>query len=148
MSTYLQIHYHIVFGTKFRIPCLEKDHRDLLFRYIWGVLNNNRCHLYRINGMEDHIHILTHLHPAVGLSSLVKDIKLASNSWIKKENLFPAFKGWQKGYGAFTHHINDKERLIRYIKNQEEHHKKVSWPEELKALLEEHGISYKEKYLL
>jgi len=148
MSTYLQIHYHIVFGTKFRIPCLEKDHRDLLFRYIWGVLNNNRCHLYRINGMEDHIHILTHLHPAVGLSSLVKDIKLASNAWIKKENLFPKFKGWQEGYGAFTHHINDKQRLIRYIKHQEVHHKKISWPEELKALLQEHGIPYKEKYLL
>ena len=148
MSTYIQIHYHIVFGTKYRIPCLEEQHRDLLFKYIWGVLNNNKCHLYRINGVDDHIHILTHIHPTTALSSLIKDIKLASHAWIKKKQLFPAFKGWQEGYGAFTHHFNDKDRLIRYIKHQKEHHKRVSWPEELKALLQEHGIAFNEKYLL
>jgi len=104
--------------------------------------------LYRINGVEDHLHILTHIHPTVALSSLIKDIKLASNSWIKQENLFPAFKGWQEGYGAFTHQFNDKNRLIDYIKNQETHHRHISWPEELKALLEEHGIPFDEKYLL
>jgi putative transposase len=104
--------------------------------------------LYRINGVEDHLHILTHIHPTVALSSLIKDIKLASNSWIKQENLFPTFKGWQEGYGAFTHHCNDKNRLIDYIKNQEVHHRHISWPEELKALLEEHGIPFDEKYLL
>ncbi|MDZ7755010.1 IS200/IS605 family transposase [Rhodohalobacter sp.] len=147
MSTYIQIHYHIVFGTKYRIPCLEENQRDLLFKYIWGVLNNKRCHLYRINGVDDHIHILTHIHPSTALSSLIKDVKLASHGWIKKKQLFPAFKGWQEGYGAFTHHINDKERLIRYIKQQKEHHKRVSWPEELKALLQEHGIAFNDKYL-
>jgi len=63
MSTYIQIHYHIVFGTKYRISCLEEKHRDLLFKYIWGVLNNNKCYLYRINGVDDHIHILTHTCP-------------------------------------------------------------------------------------
>jgi putative transposase len=97
MSTYLQIHYHIVFGTKYRLPCLEKNQRDLLYKYIWGILKNNKCHLYHINGMDDHIHILTHIHPTVPLSSLVKDIKLASHSFIKKEQLFPAFKGWLAG---------------------------------------------------
>jgi len=148
MSTYIQVHYHIIFGTKFRTPCLEKDNREQLFRYIWGVLKNNKCHLYRINGMEDHVHILTHIHPTVALSSLVKDIKLASNSFIKKENLFKEFQGWQKGYAAFTHHINDKARLIRYIKDQEEHHKQISWSQELKTLLEEHKIPFEEKYLL
>lgn len=96
----------------------------------------------------DHIHILTHIHQTVALSSLIKDIKLASHAFIKKEVLFPAFKGWQEGYGAFTHHITDKNRLIEYIMQQEEHHKYVSWPEELKALLEEHGVPYQEKYLL
>jgi len=148
MSTYTQIIYHIVFGTKYRTPSLQINQRNMLFKYIWGILNNNKCHLYRINGMEDHLHILTHIHPTVALSSLIKDIKLASNSWIKQENLFPTFKGWQEGYGAFTHHFNDKNRLIDYIKNQEVHHRHISWPEELKALLEEHGIPFDEKYLL
>lgn len=148
MSTHTQILYHIVFGTKYRTPWLKKDNRAILFRYMHGILRNNKCHLYRINGVDDHLHILTHLHPTVALSSLIKDIKLASNHFIKKENLFPACNGWQKGYGAFTHHINDQNRLIRYIKNQEEHHRYVSWPEELKTLLQEHGIKYEEKYLL
>jgi REP element-mobilizing transposase RayT len=98
--------------------------------------------------VEDHVYVLTHIHPTTALSSLVKDIKLASNSFIKKENLFKEFQGWQKGYAAFTHHINDKTRLIRYIKNQEEHHKRISWSKELKTLLEEHKVPFEEKYLL
>ena len=148
MNTYTQILYHIVFGTKYSAPVLIKKHRQLLFKYIWGILKNKNCHLYRINGVEDHLHILTHLHPSVSLSSLIKDIKVASSLYIKLQKLFPGFKGWQKGYGAFTHHIDDKSRLIEYIKKQESHHQKISWKEELIALFEEHGITFDEKYLL
>lgn len=148
MSTYTQILYHIVFGTKYRSCCLQKGQRTVLFKYIWGILNNNKCHVYRINGVEDHLHLLTHIHPTVSLSSLIKDVKLASHSFIKQEKLFPHFKGWQEGYGAFTHHFKDKNRLIGYIKNQEAHHRYMSWPEEMQALLEEHGVSYDENYLL
>ena len=148
MSTHTQLFYHIVFGTKYRIPCLQKNKRHVLFKYIWGILNNKQCHVYRINGVEDHLHILTHIHPTVALSFLIKDIKLASHTFIKRKKLFPAYKGWQEGYGAFTHHFNDKNRLIGYIKNQESHHRHMSWPEELKALLQEHGIPCDERYLL
>lgn len=119
-----------------------------LYKYIWGVLKNKDCHLYCMNGVEDHIHIFTHIHPSLSLSSLVKDIKVASNVFINKENLFPAFKGWQEGYGAFTHHSNDKDRLIEYIKRQEQHHERVTWRQELRKLYAEHEIEYEEKYLL
>jgi len=118
MSTYTQILYQIVFSTKNRKPFLSKDNRDDLFKDIWGILKNKRCHLYRINGVEDHIHIVTHLHPAVSLADLVKDIKLASSSFIKEKHLFPKFDGWQNGYAGFTYNINDKSRLIEYVKNQ------------------------------
>ncbi|PKD43407.1 IS200/IS605 family transposase [Rhodohalobacter barkolensis] len=94
MSTYRQIHYHIVFSTKNRVPYLEKPHRELLYKYIWGVLKKNRCYLYRIDGTENHIHILIDLHPSVSLANLIKDIKLASSDFIKRENLFPKFTGW------------------------------------------------------
>jgi len=83
----------------------------------------------------------------VSLSSLIKDIKLASHTFIKGEDLFPEFNGWQKGYGAFTHHINDKCRLINYIKNQEIHHQQTTWKQELRKHFEEHGVDYNEKYL-
>jgi putative transposase len=70
-----------------------------------GILENKKCHLYQINGVEDHIHILTHLHPSVALADLVKDIKLASTKFIKEKGLFPQFSGWQDGYGAALEEI-------------------------------------------
>jgi len=79
---------------------------------------------------------------------LIKYVRLASHSFIKQEKLFPNFNEWQEGYGTFTHHFKDKNRLIGYIKNQEAHHRHMSWPEELQVLLEEHGVSYDENYLL
>ena len=147
MSTYTQILYQIVFSTKYRKPVLLKENRDKLFQYIAGILKNKNCFLYRINGVEDHLHILTHLHPAVSLSALVKDIKVASALYIKEQQLFPAFTHWQSGYGAFTYSIQDKDNLIRYIKNQEEHHKKFDYKEEYIKLLQENDIAFEEKYL-
>lgn len=148
MSTYTQILYQIVFGTKYREKVLLKDGRDELFKYITDLIKNKNCHLYIINGVEDHIHIVTHLHPTVSLSSLVKDIKLASSIYIKENNLFKDFINWQEGYGAFTYSIKEKDRLIEYVKNQEEHHRKKSFREEYVKLLDEHGIEFDEKYLL
>jgi len=98
--------------------------------------------------MEDHLHILTHIHPTVALATLVKDIKLASIDFIKSEGIFPDFEGWQNGYGAFTVSQRDKDQLINYIKNQETHHKKETFYDEYKRLIEEHGIEFDEKYLL
>ena len=124
MSTYTQIIYQIVFSTKYRAPTMIKEHRKELFRCIWGILENRNCHTYRINGVEDHLHIATHLHPSVALADLVKDIKLGSTALIKEQKIFPDFGGWQDGYGAFTYTIKEKDRLVKYIINQEEHHKK------------------------
>lgn len=148
MSTYTQILYQIVFGTKHHAHTLSKPGRDELYKYISGILRNKNCILYQINGVENHMHILTHLHPAVALSDLIKDIKLASSKFIKEEKLFPQFDGWQVGYSAFTYSQDRKEVLINYIKNQEEHHKKKSFREEYVELLKEHGVEYDEKYLM
>jgi len=148
MSTHTQILYHFVFSTKYRRPTLVQDQKKRLFSYIHQLLTNKNCHLYRINGVEDHLHILTHVHPNIAVSSLIKDIKLASVDFIKREEIFPEFKGWQEGYAAFTESIKAKERLIQYIKNQEEHHKKTNFLDEYKRLLKEHEIDFDERYLL
>jgi putative transposase len=148
MSTYTQIIYQIIFSTKHREPLMIKKSRDELFKYIWGIIKNKKCHLYRINGVEDHLHIVTHLHPSVSLASLVKDIKVASSLHIKEQNLFEGFIGWQDGYGAFTYTVKEKDRLIEYVKNQEEHHKIKTFKEEYRELLLEHEIEFDEKYLL
>ena len=148
MSTYTQILYQIVFSTKERKPVLLKESRPLLLKYIYGVLRNKNCHLYRINCIEDHIHILLSLHPSVSLSSLVKDIKISSSLFVKENNLFPGFSGWQEGYGAFTYSYEEVNKLIEYVKNQEEHHKNITFREEFIAMLNEHQITFDPKYLI
>lgn len=148
MSTYTKLIYQIVFSTKNRRPVLQKEKREELFKYIWGTLKNKKCHLYRINGVKDHMHIVTHVHPTQSISGLVKDIKISSSNFIKSKNLFLGFEGWQAGYGAFTYKVDAIDYLIEYVKNQEVHHKKVSYQEELIALLKEHKIEFDERYLL
>lgn len=146
MSTFSQILYQIVFSTKDREPTLSKN-KDVLYKYIWGILSNKKCHLYRIGGVKDHIHIITHIHPSVAPAMLVKDIKLSTSELIKNESLFSHFNGWQNGYGAFTYHIKSKDQLIEYVKNQVDHHKTISFKDEYIALLQEHDIEFDEKYL-
>ncbi|MCK5718723.1 MAG: IS200/IS605 family transposase [Thiomargarita sp.] len=148
MSTYTQILYQIVFSTKNREFTLVKKGREKLFRYIWGILKNKNCHLYQINGVENHIHILTSLHSSIALANLVKDIKVASSKFIKENQVFPNFGYWQNGYGAFTYSYNAKDNLITYIRNQEEHHKNISFLNEYKILLKEFEIEFEEKHLL
>jgi len=148
MSSYTQILYQIVFSTKHRTKSLNRHNRDLLFKYISGILKKKDCHLYQIGGVSDHIHIVTHVHPSVALAYLVKDIKIASSKFIKSQDIFPLFTSWQEGYAAFTYSIQAKDNLIRYVQNQEEHHKETTFIDELKELLKQHNVEYDEKYLV
>ncbi len=148
MSTYMQILYQIVFSTKNHEQTMSESGQESLYKYIWGILKNKKCHLYRIGGVENHLHIITHVHPTIAIAYLVKDIKIASSKYIKTENIFPNFNGWQDGYGAFTYSISAKDNLIEYVKNQKEHHKRASFKDEYISLLKEHGIEFEEKYLL
>ncbi len=102
MSTFTAVAYHIVFSTKDRAPVLLRpDGRSDLFRYIRGIIENRDGHLYRINGVKDHLHILTSLHPTVSLADFVKDIKTGSARWIKQNRVFPGLSqagGLQRVY--------------------------------------------------
>lgn len=148
MSSYRQIYYQIIFGTKFREPTINQAHEEELYKYIWGIINDKNCNLYRINGIEDHIHIFCDLHPSLALSDFVKDIKVASSIWMKESNKFPDFIGWQDGYGAFTYSIREKDMIINYIKKQKEHHKQESFIDEYKRLLKEHGVKVDDRFPL
>jgi len=148
MSVYKQILYQIIFGTKNHEKTMISENQERLYSYIAGVMKRNKCFVYRINGIEDHLHIISDLHPSCALSNVIKDIKLATSDFIKREKLFPNFRGWQEGYGAFTYSINDKDRLIAYVGNQKEHHRVKTFREEFIELLHEHGIVFDERYLL
>lgn len=148
MSTYTQLLYQIVFSTFKREETLAPSGRNELFSYIAGILENKKCHLYRIKGVHDHIHIVTHIHPTIALASVVKDIKLASSELIRKNKIFPHFNGWQDGYGAFTYSFSEKNKLIEYVINQEIHHRSINSKDELHVLLKENGVEYDEEYFV
>jgi putative transposase len=149
MSTYTQILYQIVFGNKDFTSFLTIKNQDVLFAYIAGVLKNKSCHCYIVGGANNHIHIISHLHPTIALSFLIKDIKKASNELMYREHsLFKGFSGWQVGFGAFTYNISSKEALINYVKNQAIHHNTITYKDELIKLLNDNSLDYSEDYLL
>ena len=147
MASYRQLYYHIVFGTKSRKPTIPDVHCQLLYKYIWGILENKKCKLYRINGSKDHIHLLVDIHPTIAISTLVKDLKVSTSIWLKQEREFQNFEGWAEGFAAFTVSHSDKEKVLEYIKTQKEHHQKQAFQDEYKTLLKEHGIELNEKEL-
>ncbi|PRZ00313.1 IS200/IS605 family transposase [Marinilabilia salmonicolor] len=148
MSSYRQIYYHLVFRTKNSQRVLFEDGRSSLFGYIWGIVKEKQSHLYRINGVEDHIHLLTDLHLSIALADFVRDIKTASSSWIKDQGGFPLFNGWGVGYCALTCGYQDKDGIIEYIKNQQSHHKKETFRAEYERLLIESGVDIDYRYFL
>ena len=103
--------------------------------------------MYRINGTENHIHIFCDIHSTIGLADFVKEIKTATNTWMKESGRFPEFDSWAGGYCALTYSNKDKEMIVNYIKNQKEHHRITSFEDELRTLLIEHGIEFDEKFL-
>jgi len=147
VSSYRQIFYQVVFGTN-RLPTIPESHCTELYKYISGIVKNKNCKLFCINGVEDHIHIFSDLHPTICLADYVKDIKVASSLWMKSNSHFPKFKSWQEGYGAFTYSIREKDRIINYIENQKEHHRKETFYDESKSLFTKNGVEFDEKHFL
>jgi len=147
MNSYRQSLHHIVFCTKSRKNTLPEAHHHELYKYIYGIINNRKSVVYRINGIENHIHIFCDLHSSIGVGDFVKEIKTAANKWIKASGNFPKFESWAEGYCSISYNLRDKDMIVNYIKNQKVHHKKVSFEDELRALLIENGIEFDEKYL-
>jgi REP element-mobilizing transposase RayT len=146
MSSYHQHLYHLVFRPKKSLLTIKQDQVSQLYAYMSGIIKNKSSHLYRINGIENHLHILTDIHPSITVPDFMRDIKVSSSLWMKSSGFFPAFKGWAVGYASFTCYYKDKDRLIEYIKNQQEHHRKIPFEEEYRNLLMENGITPDERF--
>jgi REP element-mobilizing transposase RayT len=138
--------YHLVFRTKDSLPVIKQENVNQLYAYIGGILKNKNSHLYRVNGVENHLHILTDLHPSVALADFMRELKVATSVWMKNSGLFPEFNGWAEGYGSFTCSYMDMGRLIDYIKGQQENHRKRTFEDEYRSLLRESGITIDETY--
>ena len=146
MSSYRQLLYHLVFRTKNSIPSIARDHAEQLFSYISGIIRNKNSHLYIVNGTENHLHILTDLHPSMALADFMRELKASTSKWVKEKGIFPLFDGWAEGYGSFTCSYYDLGELLEYIRNQEEHHKRKSFEDEYRNLIQIAGIKIDEEF--
>ena len=146
-STYCNLIYHMIFSTKHRKTWIDDPIRDRLHSYLGGAVRGEGGISLRVNGLEDHVHLLAKLRQDKAVSDVLRDIKANSSKCVHKT--FSGYDGfaWQRGFAAFTVSASQFEKVQRYIENQQEHHKTMSFEEELIMLLKAHGIEYDERYL-
>ncbi len=146
-GTYNHILYHIVFSTKERIPVLEHEFRKELYKYFGGICIGEGCDLVAIGGTADHVHLLLRAKPIHKLSELMQKIKGNASKWANEKQFIKCRFAWQAGYGAFSVSISQMEKVILYIQNQEDHHRKRNFQEEFIDLLQKHRVEYNLEYL-
>ncbi|MBX9888558.1 MAG: IS200/IS605 family transposase [Flavobacteriaceae bacterium] len=146
-NTYSQIYIHVVFAVKGRQNLISKNWKDELYKYITGIVTNEGQKLIAINGMPDHIHILIGLKPNKALSDLVRDIKANSSRFINEKKWINAKFEWQTGFGAFSYNHSQLTKVINYIQNQEEHHKKKTFKEEYVDFLKAFDVDFKNEFI-
>jgi REP element-mobilizing transposase RayT len=146
-NTYTQLYIQFVFAVKNREASINQSWKNDLYKYITGIVQNNKSKLIAINGMSDHIHIFIGYKPSVSIPDLVKDIKVASTLWINENKLCKYRFAWQEGYGAFSYGQSQIDLVYKYILNQEVHHQKKTFKEEYIDFLKNFNIDYEEKYL-
>ncbi len=146
-NTYTQIHIHLIFAVKFRQAQIHSSWKERLHQYLTGIIQANKHKVLQIESMPDHIHILIGLRSDQSLSSLIQNTKTESSKWVNANKLSASKFQWQDGFGAFSHSKNQIPQVIRYIQNQEEHHKKKSFIEEYKFILDVFGLEWDEKYI-
>ena len=146
-SSYCNLLYHIVFATKGREPWMTATIRPRIHQYIGGAIRAENGIALIVNGTADHIHILAKLRQDKAISKLIGELKANSSGWISRTFSDAAAFAWQEGYGAFTVSESQVPKVRRYIERQEEHHRSVSFVEELKVILRAHGLPFDERYL-
>lgn len=145
-QSFTSLTVHVIFSTKDRRPLITPEIAARLYDYVGGIVRNLNGQLLAAGGTADHLHLLVAIHPQTGVAELVRVIKANASKWVR-ETLQVTDFAWQTGYGAFTVSHSNREDLRRYIDTQVEHHRRVSFEEELVAFLKRHGVAYDPRYL-
>ena len=146
-NTYSQIYIQVVFAVQGRVSLIGREWKDELYKYITGIVKNHDQKLLAIGGVENHVHILLNIKPNIALSDLVRDIKANSSRFINEKRLVKGKFSWQEGFGAFSYSISQLDDVIRYIQNQEEHHRETSFKDEYLKYLKRFDIEFDESYV-
>jgi putative transposase len=146
-NTYTQLHIQFVFAVKYRAALIQPSWQSKLHQYITGMVQHNEHKMLQVNSMPDHIHILIGLRPAHAISALVQNIKTETSKWIRQNDFCPVPFAWQEGFGAFSYSKSHVPAVIQYIQNQQEHHRKQTFLDEYRQLLQVFEIPYDEQYI-
>lgn len=146
-NTYTKVYIQYIFAVQNRISLINPRWEVELYKYITGIVQNQKHKLIAINGMPDHIHVFVGMHTTQSMAELMQDVKEFSSKWINK-NVFTKGKfQWQDGYGAFSYSKSHIDNVYKYIMNQKEHHKKKTFIEEYIEFLKKFEVPYDERYI-
>jgi putative transposase len=146
-GTHTNLIYHLVFSTKSRVPMITPALTGDLYRYLGGIVRGEGGVLLDVGGMPDHIHLLVKLRPTLALADLLRLLKTNSSKWANENRASIRKFAWQDGYAAFTVGESQLARVARYIRQQEQHHKRTHFRDELRELLQRHGVEFDERFL-
>lgn len=146
-NTYTQLHVHFVFAVKYRESIIQPSWNEQLHKYTTGIVQNNGHKMLAINSVEDHIHIFAGINPKQSISELMQLVKGDSSEFINNQGFTKRKFQWQTGYGAFSNSHSQIDAVVRYIMNQQEHHKKKTFREEYLKMLTDFKVDYNEKYI-
>ena len=146
-NTYTQLHIQLVFAVKYRAALIQNEWKERLHKYISGIIQKSEHKMLQVNSMPDHIHIFIGMRPSQSISALVQNVKSESSKWIKENKLCKSSFAWQEGFGAFSYSKTHVDRVIRYIQNQDAHHKKETFLDEYRRMLKAFEVEYNERYI-
>lgn len=145
--TFTNLLTHAIFSTKDRAPLLDAELTAKLFPYMIGILRELKAKTLAINGVTDHVHLLFALPPSFSVADVMRILKTNSSRWVHETSPAKRMFGWQSGYGAFSVSQSNISDVVKYIREQEEHHRKHTFQEEFVVFLKKHGIEYDERYI-
>jgi putative transposase len=146
-NTFSQIYLQFVFAVRRRQSLIPQQHKEELHKYITGLVEHRKAKMLAVHCMPDHIHLFVGFRPVMSISDFVKEIKVESNEFINRKKWLSDKFSWQEGYGVFSYSHSHIDKVIKYILNQEDHHKKKTFRQEYLAFLEKFNLPYEEKYL-
>lgn len=146
-NTYSNLLYHVIFSTKNRLPLITAEQRGDLYKYVGGIIRNERGTLIEIGGLPDHVHVAMCLKTDISVADILRHIKGGSSKWLNERRQNGGRFRWQDGYGAFSVSESRLQSVCAYIRNQENHHRKKTFQEEYLDLLRFHNVTFDERYL-
>jgi putative transposase len=146
-NTYSQINIHCVFSVRGRQNFITNNFRDELHRYMSGILKDDGAYSLAVNGWKDHVHAFFELPVTMAVKDQLRMLKASSSKWINDRKFLKGNFSWQEGYGAFSYSKSQRDTVIKYIMNQEDHHKQVTFREEYLGLLKKYQIPFDPRYL-